>query len=153
VEVTIQMFRADPNAVIGMGRAASAFVKESFSPGREERDIVEFWKSLELRETRRTSTNVHPEPLGLQTGRVSGWPRELVQKWGKAGSRDQRFGPSLMYEKDVVDWKNDITVYKFFGKKHDEVLLEDMEMIRNQWDDIGAKHDAVNRQRRRGSLA
>jgi glycosyltransferase involved in cell wall biosynthesis len=46
-EGVIGTYATDPEAVLAMGRAARAFVTEHYSPDREERDIVEFWKSLE----------------------------------------------------------------------------------------------------------
>lgn len=49
---------------------------------------------------------------------------------------------------DTKDWEKEIAVYDFFAKKHDDLLTEDMVAIRDQWDEIGARLDAIIAQRR-----
>lgn len=49
---------------------------------------------------------------------------------------------------ETPDWEKEIAVYDFFGRKHDDLLTEDMVAIREQWDEIGAKIDAIIARRR-----
>jgi hypothetical protein len=46
------------------------------------------------------------------------------------------------------DWEREVAVYDFFGKKIDDILTEDFENIRGQWDAIGEYLDAIIRRRR-----
>lgn len=50
---------------------------------------------------------------------------------------------------DDSDWNHEFAVYGFFGAKHDDVLLDDIEDVLNDWNNIRAKIEAVCQRRRR----
>lgn len=41
------------------------------------------------------------------------------------------------------DWDREFAVYEFFGKKHEDITLDDCESIREQWDMIGERLDTI----------
>src|SRR5262249_38466900 len=47
----------------------------------------------------------------------------------------------------MADWAREVAIYDFAGRKLDDILTEDFENIRAQWDQIGEYLDAIIRRR------
>jgi len=46
VEMVINQYRKDTSAVLEKGKRASEFIRETYSLGREEEEVVGFWERM-----------------------------------------------------------------------------------------------------------